>query len=144
MFRVKYCRESVLKLLYQLDVLPAQIISTEELMENNADFFAKNLSPKEHSYIMTLVDYVREHREDIDAKIEENLIGWKLERLLPIDRNLLRMGIAESACDEVKPIITEGKEAKPIIIDEMIRMAKKYCGDESFKIINAILDKVIT
>ena len=65
--------------------------------------------------------------------IAQNLIGWKLERLMLIDRNLLRMGIAESYFND----------QKAIIIDDVVRMAKKYGGEESFKIINAILDRVL-
>ena len=71
-------------------------------------------------------------KENIDSLISENLIGWKLNRLTPIDRNLLRMGIAESCNNE-----------KAIIIDDIVRIAKKYGGEDSYKIINAILDKVI-
>lgn len=65
--------------------------------------------------------------------IADNLIGWKLERLMAVDRNLLRMGIAESYIND----------QKAIIIDDVVRIAKKYGGEESYKIINAVLDKVL-
>ena len=69
----------------------------------------------------------------IDDQISKLLIDWSLKRLTPVDRNLLRMGIAESSFN------TE----KAIIIDDIIRISKKYSGEDSYKIINAILDKVI-
>ena len=56
-----------------------------------------------------------------------------MKRLITVDRNLLRMGIAESYFNK----------EKAIIIDDIIRIAKKYSEKDSFKIINAILDKVI-
>jgi N utilization substance protein B len=77
---------------------------------------------------------ILENKEKIDQLIKQNLIGWKLERLMAVDRNLLRMGIAESYFSP----------QKAVIIDDIVRIAKKYGGEESYKIINALLDKVIT
>jgi N utilization substance protein B len=74
-----------------------------------------------------------DRKKEIDASISANLIGWKLNRLALIDRNLLRMGIAEASFNS----------EKPIIIDDVLRIAKKYSDAESYKLINAILDKVI-
>ncbi len=56
-----------------------------------------------------------------------------MNRLALIDRNLLRMGIAEASFNS----------EKPIIIDDLLRIAKKYSDADSYKLINAILDKVI-
>ncbi len=43
------------------------------------------------------------------------------------------MGIAEASFNS----------EKPIIIDDVLRIAKKYSDADSYKLINAILDKVI-
>jgi len=132
MFRIKYCREVVLKMLYQLDVLHPDEEERQRILQDNLDFF-KGLNPRERKFVMDLVDRVQEEKKKIDEMITQNLIGWKLERLMLIDRNLLRMGIAESYFND----------QKAIIIDDVVRMAKKYGGEESFKIINAILDRVL-
>jgi N utilization substance protein B len=107
-------------------------MSAEDLLKKNQGFF-KGLEDTEEEFIYDVVDYVREHKKTIDQMIEKNLIGWKLDRLLPMERNLLRMGIAEASFND----------QKAIIIDDIVRVAKKYGGEESFKIVNAILDKVI-
>ena len=132
MFRIKYCREVVLKMLYQLDVLNPDEEERARILQDNLDFF-KGLNPRERKFVMDMVDRVQEEKKKIDEMIAQNLIGWKLERLMLIDRNLLRMGIAESYFND----------QKAIIIDDVVRMAKKYGGEESFKIINAILDRVL-
>lgn len=132
MFRIKYCREVVLKMLYQLDVLHPDEEERQRILQDNLDFF-KGLNPREKKFVMDIVGRVQEEKEKIDDMITQNLIGWKLERLMLIDRNLLRMGIAESYFND----------QKAIIIDDVVRMAKKYGGEESFKIINAILDRVL-
>lgn len=132
MFRVKYSRETTLKLLYQIDILGLNGKDVREILETNKNFF-KNLNEKEQEFVIKLIEKIREEKDEIDAVITKNLIGWKLERLMSIDRNLLRMGIAESHFND----------QKAVIIDDIIRIAKKYGSEESYKIINAILDKVI-
>ena len=132
MFRIKYCREVALKMLYQLDVLQADEEDRLRILQDNLDFF-KGLNPTEKKFVTDIVDKVHEGKEEIDQLITKNLIGWKLERLMLIDRNLLRMGIAESYFND----------QKAIIIDDVVRIAKKYGGEDSYKIINAILDRVL-
>jgi len=132
MFRIKYSRESTLKMLYLTDVLDVAEISSEQLLENNLCFFP-GLNNREKNFILRVMDLTRKNKATIDKLIADNLIGWKLERLLAIDRCLLRMGLGEAYFND----------QKPVIIDDVIRIAKKYGSEESYKIINAILDKVI-
>jgi transcription antitermination factor NusB len=132
MFRIKYSREAVLKLLYVADVLNLKDIHALQLLHDNSCFF-KGLNDKEKDFITQIINKVLKEKNSIDRSIAENLIGWKLERLMPVDRSLLRMGVAEAFFND----------QKAIIIDDIIRIAKKYGSEESYKIINAILDKVI-
>jgi transcription antitermination protein NusB len=132
MFRIKYSREVVLKLLYLIDALHLQDVGAPEVLENNLCFF-KGLNSMEKDFIHNVVGKILVEKDSIDKKISDNLIGWKLERLMAVDRSLLRMGISESFFND----------QKAVIIDDVIRIAKKYGGEESYKIINAILDKVI-
>ncbi len=132
MFRIKFSREVILKLLYQVDLLGVNGKAAENIVEENANFF-KGLNDEEREFIIKILKKVLEEKEGIDKRISENLIGWKLERLMPVDRSLLRMGIAESYFND----------QKAVIIDDIVRIAKKYGSEESYRIINAILDKVI-
>ncbi len=131
MFRIKFSREVILKILYQIDVLNINESDIDDIIQNNLEFF-KALNINEKEFIKEIINDYYKKKDSIDNLISENLIGWKLNRLTPIDRNLLRMGIAESYNNK-----------KAIIIDDIIRIAKKYGGEDSYKIINAILDKVI-
>lgn len=132
MFRIKYCRETILKLLYLEDALKLENLDAPLLLTENIVFF-KNLKPVETDFIIKMLEKVNHEKEHIDTIIMDNLIGWKLDRLMIVDRCLLRMGIAETSLN--------GQKA--IVIDEMVRIAKKYGSEESFKIINALLDKVV-
>jgi N utilization substance protein B len=132
MFRIKYSREIVLKILYQLDALKCDAAQSGPVIEEYFKSF-RSVNPEEEKFIRRLVQTVMEQKQEIDAMISKNLIGWKLERLALIDRNLLRMGIAEAVFNS----------EKPIIIDDLLRIAKKYSDADSYKLINAILDKVL-
>jgi len=132
MFRVKYSREVILKLLYQIDVTNQFDLHPDEIIKNNSNFFGE-INEVELEFITDIITIILNDKETIDNRISNDLIGWRLERLTPIDRNLIRMGIAES--------MKTGN--KIIVIDDIVRIAKKYGGDESYKIINAVLDKVI-
>lgn len=125
-----------MKLLYQMDVLDStENTETEtpaQMLQKNRNFF-RGLNKTEKGFIIKLMQRILENKEKIDLLIDQKLIGWKLERLMTVDRNLLRMGIAESYFNP----------QKAVIIDDIVRIAKKYGGEESYKIINALLDKVI-
>jgi len=122
-----------LKLLYQVDIMNLDTqVTAVQLLRNNQNFF-NIITHLEKKHILKIIQKVLDEKDKIDQLISNNLIGWKLERLMPVDRALLRMGVAESLFN------TE----KAILIDDVIRIAKKYGGEDSYKIINAILDKVI-
>lgn len=111
---------------------PDNQVTAEQLLRNNKNFFI-GITRLEKNFILKIVQKVLDEKDKIDRLISENLIGWKLDRLMPVDRSLLRMGVAESYFNT----------QKAILIDDVVRIAKKYGGEDSYKIINAILDKVI-
>jgi N utilization substance protein B len=132
MFRVKYGREIALKILFQIDVLNLAGDAGAALADEFLNLHAR-VSDGEKEYIMGIVGEVLRDQAGMDESISRHLIGWKLSRISPVDRCLIRMGMAES----------RRNGQKPIIIDDIIRIAKKYGESDSYKFINAILDKVI-
>ena len=132
MFRIKFSREIILKLLYQIDILDQGTENLEAILQESTNF-TKGLNDAEKQFVMKILEKVLTEKTKIDELIAKNLIGWKLDRLAVVDRNLLRMGIGEAFFND----------QKAVIIDDIVRIAKKYGDKESYKIINAILDKVI-
>ncbi|NIM84753.1 MAG: transcription antitermination factor NusB [Candidatus Aminicenantes bacterium] len=121
-----------MRLLYLADVMGQEDQPPEELLQHNSVFF-RGLNKIEKNFIFKITKKVLKEKKMIDQLISQHLIGWKLERLMPVERSLLRMGVGESYFND----------QKAIIIDDVIRIAKKYGGEDSYKIINAVLDKVI-
>ncbi len=133
MFRVKFCREVALKIVFPLDLLNVPVTQARREAEEALGEVC-GLTEDERLFVLDLVTRVTANQAEIDRQIAAHLVGWKLSRLIAIDRCLLRLGIAEGQIDPAK---------KPIIIDDVLRIAKKYSEADSYKIINAVLDKVI-
>jgi N utilization substance protein B len=75
---------------------------------------------------------VDEHREELDETIAEHARGWSVDRIAPLDLNVMRVALYE---------IEEGVPVE-VAIDEAVELAKKYCGAEAPKFINGILGAI--
>jgi N utilization substance protein B len=93
------------------------------------------ISPRNRFYTDVLVRLVARHRAEIDGVIQRNLTNWSFARLSVIDRNILRIGVAEMLFVEDVP----GK----VTIREMLRLAERYGTPESPRFINGVLDAVL-
>lgn len=93
------------------------------------------VSPHNRPYAEVLVRLVAVNLEKIDALLKDSIANWRLERLAAIDRNVLRLGVAEMMfVDDVNPRIT---------IREMVQLAEKYGTAESPRFVNGVLDAVM-
>jgi N utilization substance protein B len=78
---------------------------------------------------------VWQNREAIDAVIVNTARNWSLERIAPIDRNILRAAIFEVFyCDDIPSKVT---------LNEAIELGKKFGCDKSGAFINGVLDSVV-
>ena len=93
-----------------------------------------NISPRNRFYAEVLIRIVARRRAEIDAAIERNLTNWTIGRLSAIDRNILRLGVAELMHVEDVP--------GPVTIREMVRLAESYGTPESPRFINGVLDAI--
>ena len=82
-----------------------------------------------------LAEGVEEHREELDEAIARHATGWSLERIAPLDRNVMRMALYEIAYRDDVP--TE------VAIDEAIELAKEYCGADAPGFVNGVLGAAV-
>ena len=80
-----------------------------------------------------IAEGVDHHREDLDEEIEAHAKGWAVDRLAPLDLNVMRVALYEIEHTDVP---TE------VAIDEAIEIAKEYCGADAPKFINGILGAI--
>lgn len=86
-------------------------------------------------YAQELVQGTLEHREEIDDLIRRQADNWRLERMPPVDRNILRLAVYE--------MLYETDVPKLVIVDEAIELAKKFGSENSARFINGLLDGLL-
>jgi N utilization substance protein B len=94
-----------------------------------------------HSFTRELAQLVREHQVELDELISSHATGWSLERIAPLERSILRVGLAELLYPDAVP----GEQAIPPegAIDEAVETAKRFCGAEAPAFVNGILGAVL-
>ncbi|SOD02762.1 NusB antitermination factor [bacterium JGI 053] len=98
-------------------------------------FSTLRVSPTNRPYAEVLVRLVAVNLKQVDEIVVDALTNWRMERLAAIDRNVLRLGVAEMLfVDDVPPRIT---------IREMVQLAEKYGTTESPRFVNGVLDAVM-
>ncbi len=85
------------------------------------------------TYALQIVRTVNAKRTEIDAQLTNALVDWQLSRLARIDRDILRIAVAE--------IMYLGIPGK-VAINESVELAKRYSGDEGHRFINGVLRRV--
>jgi N utilization substance protein B len=78
---------------------------------------------------------VEERRGELDEVIGRHARGWTVDRIAPLDRNILRVALFEIEHREDVP--TE------VAIDEAIELAKSYCGADAPGFINGVLGAAV-
>ncbi len=79
----------------------------------------------------------------IDAFANIKYYESKIDKILNDDWNFTRLGYVEQAILIIAASEINFETAqKPIVIDEAITLAKKFCDDDTYKLINGVLDKL--
>ena len=92
----------------------------------------RRVSPRRLPYIRSVLRLLEEHLGEVDARVSSALDNWRLERVGKIDRAILRIGAVEILyIDEVPPKVS---------IQEAIRLAEAYGGEDSPRFVNGVLD----
>ena len=123
-------REALMKMLFQMEI---QGDFSEEARNGfSEEFLGDQLDRK---YFDGVFNAYINHNNEIDDIIEKYSKGWKLERLAKVDLSILRVCVAEMMYYE-EPVPVS------VSINEAVRIAKIYGGDDSRKFVNGILGKV--
>jgi N utilization substance protein B len=125
-------REVALQLLFERDFLPRSLPPKE--IESFAQSRLRAL-PEQVTYCLHLYNGVEEHRPEIDQVLSAVLENWRLSRLHPADRNVLRLAAFQILFDsDPQPV--------PVIIHEAANLANRYGTEESARFVMGILDKL--
>ncbi len=123
-------RETAFKVIYQIDMGKNDMETALQITMDN-----DGLNQKEQLFCRQLVLAVEEQLDEIDQMIQRNTTGWTIDRMMSVDRNLLRLAVYE--------IVYGGHITPEGAINEAVELAKVYGQKRSSAFVNSILDKVM-
>ena len=92
-------------------------------------------SKEERTFASLIIAGTISHIDEIDKLVESHLsASWSMERISRVALAILRTSVYEL-------LFQNGAEPK-IVIDEAVNIAKDFDTDDSYKFINAVLDKI--
>ena len=126
-------RSIVLQSLYEWDFYGYHKGSLKEILERNIKEFIGDGTDAHTAFVFYLADLVTSHKDACDTIIEKCAPEWSIAQIAIIDRNVLRIGIAE--------LLYGDKEDVPekVAINEAIELAKNFGGESSGRFINGVL-----
>ena len=122
------CRELALQLLYQADLVGHR--------EGEAIRFWRHFhrGEKVPPYLEELVAGVAAHQRELDALIRQFSEHLRIERMVAVDRNLLRLAAYELKHHPEVPV--------KVVINEAVELAKRYGTELSGAFVNGLLDRL--
>ena len=93
-----------------------------------------DVKPEVRGFAEDLFKVATEQHEKIDELITKHSRHWRLDRMPAVDRNLLRMAVAEMLGFKGTPF--------PIVINEALEIARRYSAPESINFLNGVLDSI--
>lgn len=71
---------------------------------------------------------------ELDAAIAEAATHWRLDRIAPVDRTILRLGAYELGSEPATPAA--------VVLDEAVELAKRFGEEDSPAFVNGVLDAI--
>jgi len=112
-------RRAAVFMLFQWDVTGRPLGS---LYEGDVDPFTRDLA-----------EGVAKRAPELDARLTAAATGWPADRLGAVERNVLRVALFE---------LDRGEPPTEVVIDEAVRLTKRYASDEAARLVNGILGRI--
>jgi len=100
-----------------------------------AEFTTLDSQENVKEYAGKIVSEYQKNNKEIDELIKKYSKGWDFDRLVRMDKDILRVAISELLYVKETPM--------KVIVDEAVELAKKYSTDDSASFVNGILAKII-
>lgn len=100
-----------------------------------AEFTTLDSRNEVEAYAVGIAEQFQKHHKEVDELIQKHAKNWDIQRLVKMDRDILRIAIVELLYVKDAPM--------KVVVDEALELAKKYSTDDSYSFINGILAKII-
>ncbi len=128
MIERRKARKIALEILYQKEILEEPI---DEIIRVRKRINREHKIPE---FAVKLVNGVGECQKEIDKIIGEHAENWSLDRMPPVDINIIRIGLYEMKYEKDIPI--------SVSINEAVELAKTYGSSDSGKFVNGVLGQI--
>jgi N utilization substance protein B len=127
-------RSTVLQTLFEWDFERKKDSEIFPIFERNIREFAPDSTDR--PFMQHLLLLVLEKKKDLDTLIAKAAPDWPIEKISVVDRNILRIGLAEL-------LFADRNEVPPkVAINEAIELAKTFGGETSGRFVNGVLGAV--
>ena len=123
-------REFVLQMLFQADMGK----QSEEQVRSTFWRERAEVERETHDFADGLFGVFSDRAAEIDSMIERHAEHWRMDRMAAVDRNILRLGVAE--------LLGYPETPRPVVINEALEIARRFSAPESGQFINGVLDSV--
>ncbi len=127
-------RSIVLQSLFEWDLNALEKKEVHDVLERNVQEFAPNKT--DMPFMEKLLDGVLAKQPELDLVIEKAAPEWPIDRISPVDRNILRLGLFELLFAD------RGEVPAKVAINEAIELAKQFGGENSSRFVNGVLGAV--
>jgi N utilization substance protein B len=127
-------RSIVLQSLFEWDLNNIEKNEVYTALERNMEEFAPNKSDR--PFMEKLLDGVLQKQPELDLIIGKAAPEWPIERIAPVDRNILRLGLYELLFSDRREVPAK------VAINEAIELAKQFGGENSSRFVNGVLGAV--
>ncbi len=127
-------RSIVLQTLFEWDLNAIDKKEIRTVLDRNVDEFAENKT--DTPFMAKLLDGVLGKQPELDQVIEKAAPEWPIDRISPVDRNILRLGLYELLFADRKEVPAK------VAINEAIELAKQFGGENSSRFVNGVLGAV--
>lgn len=100
-----------------------------------AEFAILDTQGEVQQFAIQLATELKAHYKELDEIIQKYSKNWDFQRLVTMDKNILRIALIELLYLKQSPL--------KVVIDEAMELAKKYSTDESSTFINGVLAKIV-
>ena len=104
-----------------------------DVLSANLDEYGSKIS--DTSFAKNLVSKIKRHQQAIRKLIQKHAPEWPFERMDPVERSILVLGV----CELMDP---ESDVPVNVAINEAIELAKTYGDESSAKFVNGVLNAV--
>lgn len=127
-------RSVVLQTLFEWDTTHVPNEEASAILARNVAEFGG--TDADQPFMERLLSGVLAKKDDLDLIIGKAAPEWSLERIAPVDRNILRLGLYELLFADRTQVPAK------VAINEAIELAKAFGGDSSGRFVNGVLGAV--